>query len=184
MIKHNTVISHPKPKYYRKNSKHKSLKKLYTKRNNCLLGLSDDRERNKMQEKDKKVNQAYEKDIWFGQDGNRMFHDEDNIIHDILVGDIDEESARSRIDAMKEFANTVDGKIKLLADCNKCGKPSSKARKIVKEVTENYDKLGKHAIVGVNPIARIIGSFILRATKKKDIRFFKTKEKALAWLRE
>ena len=46
------------------------------------------------------------------------------------------------------------------------------------------EKLVKIAIFGLNPVARVIASFIMGVAKKKDQRFFKTKEEALAWLKQ
>jgi len=71
----------------------------------------------------------------------------------------------------------------MLLDINKAGQVSSGARKIGKETFED-EKVGKVAFVGLHPVARVIASFVMGVTRKKDMRFFKTKEEALAWLKE
>jgi len=47
-----------------------------------------------------------------------------------------------------------------------------------------HERTGKVALFGLNPVARVIASFVMGVTRKKDMRFFKTREEALAWLRE
>ena len=46
------------------------------------------------------------------------------------------------------------------------------------------EKIGKVALFGLHPVARVIAAFIMGITRKKDMRFFKSKEEALAWLKE
>jgi hypothetical protein len=52
-----------------------------------------------------------------------------------------------------------------------------------KEIIEN-ERTDRIAIFGLHPVARVIASFIMGVTKKKEMRFFKTKEEALRWLKE
>jgi len=47
-----------------------------------------------------------------------------------------------------------------------------------------YEKTGKVAVFGLHPVARVIASFVMGVSKNKDMRFFKAKEEALAWLKE
>ncbi|MBE3122383.1 MAG: STAS/SEC14 domain-containing protein [Thermoplasmata archaeon] len=79
--------------------------------------------------------------------------------------------------------NMVKGKVNILVDLNQFGKASPESRKIFKEISE-YEKTGKVAIFGTHPVARVLASFVMGITKKKDMRFFKTKEEAYAWLKE
>jgi len=80
-----------------------------------------------------------------------------------------------------KLANMVDGKVDVILDHNKAGKTSSKTRKIFKEMTE-HEKFGKIAHYGVHPVAKVLASFIMGMSKKTDMRFFKTKKEALAWV--
>ena len=68
-------------------------------------------------------------------------------------------------------------------DLNKAGKGSPEARKIWKKLTEN-EKTGRVAFFGLHPVARVLASFTMGVSKNKDMRFFKTREEALEWLKE
>jgi hypothetical protein len=114
---------------------------------------------------------------------NRLYLGEDNVLYVTVFGEIDEKIAIAIKEADLKFKNIVEEKYDVLADINKSGKHSSEARKIWKEMTE-HEKTGKVAMFGMHPVARVIASFVMGVTRKKDMRFFKTKEKALLWLKE
>ena len=71
----------------------------------------------------------------------------------------------------------------VLVDLNKAGKPTSEARKIGKERLEE-EGVGKVALFGLHPVARVLASFVMGVSKKEDMKFFKTKEEAIAWFKE
>ena len=52
---------------------------------------------------------------------------------------------------------------------------------MLKEYTEN-EVMGKIAFIGMNPVSRVLASFFMGITKKREMQFFKTKEDALTWL--
>jgi hypothetical protein len=54
---------------------------------------------------------------------------------------------------------------------------------IFREAAEKVFK-GKMAYFGMHPVARVIASFMMGVTRKQNMRFFKTREEALAWLKE
>ena len=114
---------------------------------------------------------------------NRMYLGEDNILYVTIVGEIDEKIANEIKKVIHRYQDTVKDKYDVLADLNKSGKHSSGARKTWKEMTEN-DRTKKIAMFGMHPVARVVASFVIGVTKKKDIRFLKTKEDALTWLKE
>ena len=122
-----------------------------------------------------------EREIWVGE--NRIYLDENNILTYINVGEMDEETARKSCDAMLTLRNMGKGKVHFFIDLNKGGKSSIKARKILQEFTQK-EVYGKLAFYGLNPVARVLASFFMEITQKKDMRFFKTKEEAFAWLKE
>ena len=122
-----------------------------------------------------------DREIWVGK--NRLYLGEDNIVYVTNVGEVDEKMAIACGEAFLKLINMVEGKVNALGDLNKAGKQSPEARKIWKELSENK-KFGKIAIIGMHPVARVLASFVIGTTKKKDMRFFKTKEEALAWLKE
>lgn len=121
-----------------------------------------------------------EREIWVGE--NRLYLAND-LLYVNLVGEMDDETVVTMKEAYFKLNNIVNGKLDALIDINKAGKQSAGARKTWKELSENKDS-GKLAIIGINPVARVITSFVMGVTKKNDMRFFKKKEEALAWLKE
>ena len=122
-----------------------------------------------------------DREIWVGK--NRLYLGKDNITYFFLVGEHDENTARACGEAFLKLINMGEGQVQALGDLNKAGKQSPEARKIWKEVSE-HEKVGKLALIGMHPVARVIASFVIGMTKKKNMRYFKTKEEALAWLKE
>ncbi len=127
----------------------------------------------KMEEKDR--------EIWIGE--NRMYLGEDNILYITTVGPIDTEIAGAIKEAVKKLKDMSKGKFNVLVDINKAGKASSTSRKTFKEMTEEKN-IGKVALFGMHPVARVLASFVIGVSNNKDMRFFKTREEALAWLKE
>ena len=120
-------------------------------------------------------------DIWVGE--SRLLLDEDYILYETVVGYIDEKDAIAFQDASEKLRSMVKGKVNTLVDLSRAGKPTPKAREVGRKRMEN-EYIGKIALFGQHPVARVIASFFMGVTRKKDMRFFKTKEKALVWLKE
>ncbi len=116
-------------------------------------------------------------------DQNRLYLGDDNIFYYTVVGDVDEKIAIAIRDVSNKMRNNVEGKTKLLIDLTKAGKPTAGARKIGKERLED-ERIGKVALFGVHPVSRVVASFDMGVTQKKDMRFFETQKEALAWLKE
>jgi len=121
------------------------------------------------------------REIWVGQ--NRLYLGDDNILYVTVVGERDEKTVTEISEAYSKLRNMIEGTIDVLINLNKAGKPTSGARKIEREMTE-HEKTGKVAFFGLHPVAKILASFLMGTTRKKDTRFFMTEEKALAWLKE
>jgi len=122
-----------------------------------------------------------DREIWVGE--NRIYLGEDNIIYETLVGGLDEKTVLAIYEASNRLTNTVEGKVNVLVDLSEAGQSSSRARKKGQEMLE--DKIfGKVALFGLHPVSRVVASFFVGVTRKKDLRFFKTREEALAWLKE
>ena len=122
-----------------------------------------------------------EREIWVGK--NRIYLGEDNILYYINVREIDEKIAIESCEAMLKLRNMGEGEVHFFIDLNKGGKTTGEARKRLKEFTEKHVH-GKLAFFGQHPVGRVLSSFFIGITKKKNMRFFKTKEEALAWLKE
>ncbi len=122
-----------------------------------------------------------ERESWVGE--NRLYLGEDNIIRITIVGELDEEAQTSINDAGYELMNMVEGKMHALIDLNRAGKTSPGARKRQVEISE-YEKTEKVALFGLHPVARVIASFFMGISQNQNMRFFKTEEEALTWLKE
>ena len=134
-----------------------------------------------MEKKSFEIRQINERETWIGE--NRCYLSKDNILHEIIVGDVDEKIANALVAEGNRLRNMAQGKVDLLIDLNRAGSTSSKARKIGSKRFE-IEGTGKVAIFGMHPVARVIASFVIGISKKEEIRFFKTKEEAFAWLKE
>ena len=127
------------------------------------------------------IKQVSEREIWIGE--NKLYLDEDNIYYIVTVGDIDQKIAIAIKEATNKLDNMVEGKVRRLINLNKGGKQSVSARKTWKELAES-ENIGKIALFGLNPVARMVAAFGAGLFKKKDMRFFNTEEEARAWLKE
>jgi len=134
-----------------------------------------------MEEKSYEIKQVSEREIWVGK--TRLYLDEDNIVNVKQISTPDEKRAYLEIDAFYKIAKLVEGKVGMLIDINESGSPSSTARKIYQSEVEK-EKFGRIAFIGMHPVAKVIASFVIGVTKKKDINFFKTREEALVWLKK
>lgn len=105
----------------------------------------------------------------------------ENIIYVIAVGEQTTEIALTQKQINLKLASYVKGQINYLIDLNKCGKNSSEARQIWKESAED-ERTDKVAIFGLNPVAKVIASFVMGVTRKKNQRFFNTEAEALLWI--
>ena len=125
--------------------------------------------------------QISEKEFCVG--GNKSSIIGNNIIHVVASGEQTRELALLQYEMDSKLASMIDGKVNFLIDVNKAGKNSPEARSIWTKTTEN-ENTNKVAIYGLSPVARVLASFVIGVTKKKDIRFFITKEDALNWINE
>ncbi len=122
-----------------------------------------------------------DREIWVGE--NRFYLGEDGILHVTMVGDTDEKIELEILEAHRTLRSKVEGKVNTFTDLTNMGKPTPGARKMAKEGLEE-EGIGKIALFGLHPVARVVASFIMGVSKKEDMRFFNSKEGALAWLRE
>ena len=108
---------------------------------------------------------------------------DDNIIQVSEVGKVDNNKAIIIKELAHKFIRMSTEKVSILVDLNRTGKPSADARKNFHEINE-HEKVNKVAFFGMHPVAKVIASFLIGISQKKDIRFFKTREDALVWLKE
>ena len=122
-----------------------------------------------------------EREIWIGK--SRFYLGEDNILYETVVGEVDEKMVRAMNDATNKLTDTVKGKVNVLVDLSRTGKATPEARKQARERLE-VEGMGKVALFGLHPVARVVASFFMGISRKKDMRFFKTREEALVWLKQ
>ncbi|MFC2048697.1 STAS/SEC14 domain-containing protein [Elusimicrobiota bacterium] len=121
-----------------------------------------------------------DREIWVGK--SSLYIREDNILFITIIGDTDKEKAVALWNAAETLFDFVKGKVNVLVDLSNAGKQSAEARKVGKKSFEN-EKNEKVALLRVNPVARIIASFVMGVTRKEDIRLFTTEKDALDWLK-
>ena len=106
-----------------------------------------------------------------------------SILHIVAKEETDDATADMAMELAEEVRKKVDGKLKILIDLNSAKKQSPHARDVWRKLND-HETTGKVAMFGVHPVARVLASFVIGITKKKNHRFFKTEQEALLWLRE
>jgi hypothetical protein len=114
---------------------------------------------------------------------NKHYLGDDNIIYVSAVGEQTDESAMAQKEVELCLLDLAKDNVCYLIDINQAGKNSPKARRTWRELID-HDKVNKIALVGLHPVARVLAAFVMGVVSKKEMRFFKTKEEALNWLRE
>ena len=130
--------------------------------------------------KEFKINPISEREFWIGD--NRIYLEDDNIIYIIAVRELNKHHAVEISQTIIKLGDMAEGKVNLLGDLKKAGKPSSEARKVLKDLNKS-DKIGKIALLGIQPVARMLAFMVIGSSKNKAIHFFRTKDEALKWLK-
>ncbi len=104
----------------------------------------------------------------------------DNIIRYVVSAPVDEEEARRISNSGSEYLEKGDARY-VLIDLKQSTQFSSEARKIWVKFLQN-PKIKKTAIFGGNVFVRTLASFVIAASKSKNIKFFTTEEEAKDWL--
>jgi hypothetical protein len=127
------------------------------------------------------IEKTNQKEILIGN--HRLQLGDDKILYFTGIGEYNNDSAHEIMMAGLMLANMVEGKVNVFINHNMAGKPTSEARKTFIEMTE-HEKFGKIAHWGLHPVAKVLAQFVIGISRKKDMRFFKTKEEAIAWLKK
>ena len=125
--------------------------------------------------------QQVEKLVYVGK--NRFEFLDDDILFITIEGEVDKETAIKCKEVSYRFFEMANGQMKSLVDLTRATKQPPESRRIVQEVWNDQGR-GKVALFGLNPVARVVASFVIGSVDKKDLKFFKTKEEALSWLKE
>lgn len=113
---------------------------------------------------------------------SRYYLGEDNIIYVIGKGKMEEKDIPVWEKAIINFEKKIEGKINILIDLNEAGEQPPKTRDSWNEFCKR-ERIGKVALFGMHPVARVLASFVMGISKNKNLRFFASKEKALKWLK-
>ncbi len=112
---------------------------------------------------------------------NRFYFGKDGIMYVEIVGDLDSTFALAMKNAYLKLLSCVNEKVNILVDNSRTGKPSQESRKIFNELIK-HEQIGKIAVFGLNPVARVIASFVLGNARNLNSKIFKMKADALEWL--
>ena len=127
------------------------------------------------------INQISNREFLAGEHHYRL--GDDNIFYVTLNGDADDEMGIEIDRTINRMAEDIDGEIDLLIDLNRAGKTSSGSRKLFKAFTET-SHCRKVALFGMHPVSMVIASFVMGISRNKNMKFFKTREVAIQWLKQ
>lgn len=107
----------------------------------------------------------------------------DNIIYVIGKGRMEEKDIPAWEAAIVEFEKKIEGKINILVDLNEAREQPPKTRASWDTFCKRK-RIGKVALFGIHPVARVLASFVMGISRNKNLRFFNSREKALKWLKQ
>ncbi len=107
---------------------------------------------------------------------------ESNIIYVIAKGEQTDELAEKQAEINAILIHKAGGKISYLINLNDCGKNSPGARTKWRDLSEE-EETDKVAIFGMHPVAKVLASFVMKVSRKKNQQFFYMKDEALNWLK-
>lgn len=132
----------------------------------------------------KKVELTRISDNEFQVCSNKIFLLDNNIIYIEVNGEQTDEIARTVKNSYEMVIKLMNSdSVKHLVNLNNSGKGTPEARRTWKQLTE-HELTEKVALFGIHPVAKVLASFVMGVTNKKNIRFFNNKQDALLWLNE
>lgn len=117
-----------------------------------------------------------------------MYVDKDKIMHikfyRIKDSAIQEEQAKYTVRESNKILDAYPGKkMRAVIDVRESLKVFSRARKIYGTFLKDK-RIGKVAFFGVNTVMKVVLSFIMAFSGKKNTKIFKTEEECLEWLKQ
>lgn len=106
-----------------------------------------------------------------------------NIIYVVARGEQTGEMAVRYKKICEMLYENIRGKVSYLINLNLCGRNDSDARNTWKKISED-ERTHRVGIFGLNPVAKVIASFVIGTYSKNNMRFFGTKEDAMKWILE
>jgi hypothetical protein len=114
---------------------------------------------------------------------HELLMDADGYLQVRLAGDMGKPDVDAYLKALAPFlqAATSNNPLHMMLDAAEVGMLSSYGRKNFIEL--NHDtRIGNVAVVRPTRVFRVLGSFIKKATKRDNIRFFASQAEAISWL--
>ena len=106
-----------------------------------------------------------------------------DLVFVIIVGDQNSITALKIKEVVDIFTHGISNKMNYLIDITKSGKVTHGARSIYKMLAED-EHTRRAGLFGLNPVARVLASFVINTYKKDNLKFFSTRDDALQWLLE
>lgn len=125
------------------------------------------------------IKQTNDREIFIGK---HSLYLEDKTIYITPVGAVDENEGIEIKTAVLKLLDTAANTVTIIGDLNNAGKPAARVRRLGVEMFSD-SRIKKIALFGLHPVARIIALFVIELSKRNNIKFFNTKEEALAWLK-
>ncbi len=130
------------------------------------------------------IKESTNKDI--GEDKHKVWTEKDNVVHIELAETIDEQGVEILFERIKRILRDIPEGAKFLVDMNhtsiiRSSEFRKNAAEGMKSIHRNF-AFYKIAIFRGNITMRTIASFIIVASGLKNVKIFKTKEKAVKWL--
>jgi hypothetical protein len=118
---------------------------------------------------------------------HKLHLNDDGILYAKFIGNFELQDVEAYVKDFYAFFDTVpeEETLHILLDVSEVGKVSSAARRAMVNVLRDPDpRIGKSAMVGSSRYLRVLGGFLLKATRRDDVRFFEVQEEGLTWLQE
>lgn len=114
----------------------------------------------------------------------RIYLRDDNILHVTIVGDMTEKIVERCMEATEKLQNMAEGEVPgRLIDLNEAKNVPLAARDAGKRSLERKNE-GKVAFYVEHTAAKMLASFMVSISNKKDIGVFSSEEEAIVWIKK
>jgi hypothetical protein len=115
---------------------------------------------------------------------SQVYLDQEGIIHVESIGLQTEDEALKVRKKVMELGKKVPGKVRILNNLTRMSKATARSRKTTAESIK-LPEIGKVASFGGSTFARVVASFVIKATgMEHKVKYFETEEEALKWLKK
>ena len=119
---------------------------------------------------------------------NKVFLNNEDIIEEVYVGDQDgfsvQETLVKNALPLIEHLKSQSKQVLVLVDLLQIGMPNASARAVAQKALQELD-FEKLAVYTENVYIKYVATFVIKASGKSEkIKVFKTRDEALAWLKQ